>query len=102
MKFIDNIKVEDICPQDGTVVVDKKPGGEVICMYMICGEVISKDGACLKIYRILNLNTYKIVARNFDTAMEAYKYIADNLVKYELPIIICNPEELSLVRRCNK
>lgn len=101
MKFIDNIKLEEICPQDGTVVVDKKPGGEVRCVYMICGEVISKDGACLKIHRILNLNTYKIVARNFDTAMEAYEYIADNLVN-ELPIIICNPEELSLVRKCSK
>lgn len=102
MRFIDNIKLEEICPQDGTVVVDKKPGGDVRCMYMICGEIVSNDGSGSKIHRILNLNTYKIVARNFNTAMEAYKYIADNLVKTDLPIIICNPEELSLVRRCDK
>ena len=95
MTFIDNVKVEDICPQDGTVVVDKKPGGEVRCMYMICGEVINKDGSCCKIHRILNLNTYKIVERNFGTPKEAYRYIADNLVKDELPIVIYNPEAIS-------
>ena len=95
MKFIDNVKVEDMCPQDGTVVVDKKPGGGVRCMYMICGEVINKDESYCKIHRILNLNTYQIVERNFGTPKEAYRYIADNLVKDELPIVICNPEAIS-------
>lgn len=102
MKFIDNIELEEICPQDGTVVVDKKPGGDVRCMYMICGEVINRDGTCYTTHSILNLNTYKIVERNFGTPMGAYKHIADNLVKDNLPIIICDPEELSLVRRCSK
>lgn len=92
---MDNAKLEEICPQDGTVVVGKISGEEVRCIYMICGEVINKDGFCYTTHSILNLNTHKIVERNFGTPMGAYRYITDNLVKDVLPIVIRNPEAIA-------
>lgn len=99
MRFIDNIKLEEICPQDGTVVIDKKPGGDVRGMYMICREAIKEGEGYITVCRILNLNTYKIIEGTFSSCMTAYQHIVDNLIK-NLPIVICNPEELSLVRKC--
>lgn len=92
---MDNIKLEEFCPEDGTVVVGKKTGEKVMYIYMICGEVINKDQSCYTTHSILNLNTHKIVEKNFDTPMGAYRYITDNLVKDELPIVIRNPEAIA-------